>query len=253
MSVNGILSGKTAIVTGSGQGIGRGIALALAMEGANVVVCDRFEERVNAACAAITERTGTALGVVCDVTSLADLQALVDRTVEAFGTVDILVNNAMQVPQGSVLDIDEDVVDAGWRSGPLATFRLMRLCHEHLRDGGAVVNVSSGAALATHPSQALYAAMKAAISVISRSAAVEWGSDGIRVNTIMPFSETPTFKVWAEADPVFSAKAIAEVPLQRIGDSERDIGRGVVFLVGPDASYITGTTLPVDGGRAYLR
>jgi meso-butanediol dehydrogenase / (S,S)-butanediol dehydrogenase / diacetyl reductase len=130
----------------------------------------------------------------------------------------------------------------------------MRACHRYLRDGGAVVNVSSGApAIAGPPGLACYAAVKAALQTFSRAAAVEWAADGIRVNTIMPFAYTPAFREWEANDPDSFATVLTNIPLRRMGDPERDIGRAVVFLVGPDAEFITGTGLPVDGGGLYLR
>jgi NAD(P)-dependent dehydrogenase (short-subunit alcohol dehydrogenase family) len=130
----------------------------------------------------------------------------------------------------------------------------MRLCHPHLRGDGAIVNVSSGIAIASQaPSRGFYAATKAALNALSRAAATEWGADGIRVNTIMPFAESDAVARFIAEEPELAAAAIASVPLGRVGEPEADIGRAVVFLVGPDARYITGVTLPVDGGSAYLR
>jgi meso-butanediol dehydrogenase / (S,S)-butanediol dehydrogenase / diacetyl reductase len=249
-----LLVGKTAIVTGGGTGVGRGIALALASERANVVVCGRTAGPLNETCGAIRERGGLALAVTCDIGVAQQLEHLVDATVRAFGTIDILVNNAMQVPHGALLEISEETIDAAWRSGPLGALRLMRLCHPHLRDGGVIVNVSSGAALeGSAPHRGVYGATKAALNSISRAAAVEWGPDGIRVNVIMPFARTDAVARFLENEPEFAGQVIARIPLRRVGDPEDDIGRAVVFLCGPDAGYITGTTLPIDGGSAFLR
>lgn len=191
---------------------------------------------------------------VCDVRELDQITRAVDTVVAELGGIRILVNNAQIIPHGTLLDIAEITVDDGWRSGPLAALRLMRACHPHLRDGGAVVNVSSGAfSVAGPPGLAIYATVKAALQTLNRAAAVEWAGDGIRVNAITPLAYAPSFVEWESNDPEGFASVLENVPLKRMGDPERDIGRAVVFLVGPDASFITGITLPADGGGLYLR
>lgn len=230
----GPLAGKAAIVTGGGQGVGRGIALALAAAGARVVVCGRTESTLDDVREEIGARGGTARSIRCDVTVPTDLDRLVELTVAAFGTVDILVNSAMIVPHGTLLDIGDETIAAGWESGPLAALRLMRRCHPYLRGGGAIVNVSSGASIApmTHH-RAVYAATKAALNAISRGAAVEWGPDGIRVNTIMPFAHSPALDRFAADEPQALADVLAAIPLRRTGDPESDIGQAAVFLAFP--------------------
>jgi meso-butanediol dehydrogenase / (S,S)-butanediol dehydrogenase / diacetyl reductase len=250
----GVLEGKRAIVTGGGRGVGRGIALALAAEGASVAVCGRTLSALEETCERIAERGGKALAVICDITDAEQLRALVEAAVEAFGGIDILVNNAMQIPHGRLIDISEELIDGAWRSGPLAALRLMRLCHPYLRRGGVVVNMSSSVSVTPDsPLRGIYSATKAALNAISRAAASEWGSDGIRVNAIMPFSNSDAMSRFLAEEPEHAATVVGQVALGRIGDPEADIGRAAVFLCGPDASYITGVTLPVDGGKVYLR
>jgi NAD(P)-dependent dehydrogenase (short-subunit alcohol dehydrogenase family) len=250
----GTLDGQPAIVTGAGRGVGKGIALALAAEGARVAVIERTEETLGDTCAEIEARGGTSIPVVCDVRDLDAITRAVDEVAAAFGGVRILVNNAQIPGEGLLLEVSEEAVDDAWRSGPLAVLRFMRLCHPHLRDGGAVVNISSGASLlAGPPGLAAYAAAKAALQTFSRAAAVEWGVDGIRVNTVQPRVASPAFEQWAKENPDSFAAAVDHVPLRRMADAELDVGRAVVFLVGPDAGMITGTIVPVDGGSAYLR
>jgi meso-butanediol dehydrogenase/(S,S)-butanediol dehydrogenase/diacetyl reductase len=250
------LDGTPALVTGAGRGVGRGIALALAAEGAPVAVIDRTEETLGDTCAEIEERGGTAIAVACDVRDLAAIERSVDAVVAAFGGVRILVNNAQISAQGSVLEVTEEAVDDAWTSGPLAALRYMRTCHPHLRDGGAIINISSGVTLAAGAhGLAAYSAAKAALQSFSRAAAVEWGRQGIRVNTVQPYVMTPGYEQWLEDNPQAAerAQALEHVPLGRMADAEADVGRSVVFLVGPDAGMITGTIVPVDGGAAYLR
>ncbi len=193
----GILAGRPAIVTGAGRGVGQGIALALAAEGASVAVLDRAEDTLGDTCEQIEARGGTAIPVVCDVRDLDAIERAVATVVDRLGGVRILVNNAQTPGTGRLLDVTEEVVDDAWRSGPLAALRFMRTCHPYLRDGGAVVNVSSGTALlAGPPGLAAYAAVKASLQSFSRSAAVEWGRDGIRVNTVQPLVSSPGYEQW---------------------------------------------------------
>lgn len=248
------LEGRVAIVTGGGHGVGRGIALALAGAGARVVICGRTPETLAQVRAEIEARAGEALNVVCDITQAHDRERLIATTLERFGAINILVNNAAFVPHGALLDIADETIDAAWQTGPLASLYLMRLCHPHLKGDGAIVNVSSGASIANSvPVRGIYAAVKSALNAISRAAANEWGPDGIRVNTIMPVALTAPFERFMENEPEQAQAVIRNIPLRRIGDPETDIGAAVVFLVGPDARYLTGATLPLDGGSAYLR
>jgi len=255
-----LLAGKVALVTGAGQGVGEGIALALAAEGADVVCAGRTLSKVADTVEQITARAvgdstvGRGLAVECNVARPDEVDACVARTVEELGTVDILVNNAVVSPLGPLLEVTDKLFELGFRVGPLATLRFMRACHPHLGGGGVVVNLTSGSALRTDPSGlGGYAALKEAISSLTRTAAVEWGPEGIRVVNLMPLAMSPGFEFWQEYDrPAYEA-LLDEVPLGRIGDCEADIGRAAVFLCGPDARYITGTTLVVDGGQSYLR
>jgi NAD(P)-dependent dehydrogenase (short-subunit alcohol dehydrogenase family) len=250
----GALEGKVAIVTGSGRGLGQGIALALAAEGAAIVVCGRTPETLAETIELIDRRGGRSVSMVCDVMEADQVEGLVQFAVDELGTVDILINNAQVVPLGRLLDVVDDSFEAGWRSGPLATFRLMRACHPHLRHGGVIVNLATGASLRPDPvGYGCYAAVKEAIRALTRAAAVEWGPDGIRVHAIIPLASSPGFEWWAADRPEEFEAFRATVPLGRIGDPEADIGRTVVFLCGPDSAYITGGTLLVDGGQAFLR
>ncbi len=249
----GLLQDKVAIVTGGGQGVGRGVALALAAEGASVMITGRTQSKLDAVAAEIAGRGGRVATAAGDVKLLADIERAVAATVERFGTVDILVNNAQEVPMGYLLEVDDEAVQAGLASGPLATLRFMRLCHPYLRGGGAIVNMASGAGVRPDPiRRGAYAAAKEATRALTRAAAMEWGPDGIRVNAVLPYAVTPSVERLAVEFPQeYDARRLAN-PLRRIGDAEKDIGRAVVFLVGPDAGYITGASIPVDGGNAFV-
>jgi NAD(P)-dependent dehydrogenase (short-subunit alcohol dehydrogenase family) len=248
------LRDKRAIVTGGGQGVGRGISLALAAEGARVALLGRTTSKLDAVAAEITDLGGAAVPIGCDVTSPGDIETAVARVIAEFGGLDILVNNAQESPMGSILDVTDEALIAGFESGPLAVFRFMRACYPHLRGGGVIINLGSGTAVNPQPvGRGVYASVKAAIAVLSRTAATEWGADGIRALTILPAATGPSVDQFARNAPEAYAQAMASIPLRRLGDPEREIGRVVAFLCSPDAGYMTGTTIAIDGGQAYLR
>lgn len=249
-----VLDKKVALVTGGGQGVGAGIALALAAEGAAVAVLGRNLPSLEATCAEIHRRGGRAEAFVCDVMELEDIESAVQEVVDEFGGIDILINNAQILPLGDILELSEDEYHLGMDSGPLATFRFLKACYPFLRGEGAVVNVASSAAVkADSAGYGAYAAAKEAIRALSRAAACEWGVDNIRVNCIMPLANSPAMASWVESGENEVADFLETVPLGRVGDCEEDIGRVVVFLCSADSAYITGHTIPVDGGQALLR
>lgn len=251
---NSTLEGGTAIVTGAGQGIGRGIALALAAAGAHVAVVGRSAGPIQAVADEITRRGGVARPYVCDVTDPVAVERLVPAVAEQFGAITVLVNNAQTAAPGSLLELDEATYREALESGPTATWRLMRVCHPYLRGHGAIVNLGSAAGIRWNPSgTGGYAAAKEAIRVLTRTAACEWAGDGIRVNAILPLADSKPMQEWARADPDAAAGYLDTVPLGRLGGPETDIGPAVVFLCSDAARYITGHTMPVDGGQALVR
>ena len=249
----GVLDGKVALITGAGQGVGQGIAFALAAEGAKVVVTGRTLGKVEETAAEIRRRGGTAQAFLCEVTRKEDLERVVGQTVAAFGGLNILINNAQLVPLGTILDVTDEEITDGFVSGPLASMRLMRLCYPHLKGDGVIINLGTGAAYRQDSGRyGAYAAVKEAIRALSRAAACEWGADNIRVNTIVPFAMSTGLENWFAERPEESAAFLSTVPLRRAGDCETDIGRFVASLCGPNSLYITGQTIALDGGQAYL-
>lgn len=250
----GMLDGKVAIVTGAGQGVGRGIALALAAEGCRVAVAGRTLEKVETVAGEIEARGVEALPVLCEVGDPEQIDACVARTAEVFGGIQILVNNAQVVPLGKLLEVEESSFEAGWQTGPLATLRFMRACHPHLCGDGNIVNLGTGAALRSDPiGYGCYTAVKEAIRALTRAAAVEWGSDGIRVNAIIPLAMSPGMEMWVKFRPEEAEAFMSTIPLGRGGDCEQDVGRAVMMLVSANGGYITGSTLMLDGGQAFMR
>jgi NAD(P)-dependent dehydrogenase (short-subunit alcohol dehydrogenase family) len=248
-----MLQGKVALVTGAGQGVGQGIAFALARHGAVVAVTGRTLGKLEHTCREIESRGGRALPIQLDVKDGAALEACVRRVVETCGGIQILVNNAQEVPLGTLHHVTEASLQAGWESGPLATFRLMRLCHPHLKGDGCIVNLASTAARRWDASgYGAYAAVKEAIRAISRAAASEWGQDGIRTNVVLPHAKSPGLVAWTEHNPEEAAAFVATIPMKRIGECEQDIGEFVAFLCSDAARYVSGQSIAVDGGQAYV-
>jgi NAD(P)-dependent dehydrogenase (short-subunit alcohol dehydrogenase family) len=249
----GILDGQVAIVTGAGQGVGRGVALAIAAEGAHVAVLGRTVSKCDAVVEEIRGRGGEAFAVECDVEHRDQIEASVDLTVREYGKLDLLVNNAHSFVFNSIRRMTDEDMATMWGSGPLASFRFMQTCFPHLRETkGCVINMGSGSGIMPHGAMSGYAMTKEAVRTLARVGAVEWGRFAIRVNSICPLAESPGAD---DFDDSTSAKddVTKTIPLGHWGDAEADIGRGVVYLAGPDGRYITGTTLMIDGGYNYLR
>lgn len=241
------------MVTGAGRGVGQGIALALAGEGAEVAVLGRSPAPLEETCRLIRERGGRAEPFRCDVGDIDAVPAVVEDVVSRLGGVDILVNNAYAGSYGPLMSMGDDDFQKGFRSGPFAAFAFMRACHPHMVEcgGGDVVNVISSATVRWDPSTyGAYAAAKQALRSLTRTAAAEWGRDGIRVNAIAPLALSPGLRRWTEANPAEAEEFTASIPLGYIGDCEQDIGRAVVMLMGRDARYLTGACIGLDGGQA---
>jgi meso-butanediol dehydrogenase/(S,S)-butanediol dehydrogenase/diacetyl reductase len=247
------LAGKVALVTGAGQGVGQGIAFALAREGAAVAVTGRTLSKVETTVAEIQRRGGKALAIEVDVKDNAGLERCVAQIVQHFGGLNILVNNAQEVPHGDLFTVTDEAFTAGWESGALATFRLMKLCYPHLKGDGNIVNLGSSSAKRWDMTNyGPYAAVKEAIRALTRAAACEWAKDGIRTNAILPLAQSPAFDWWEETFADEAAAFIKTVPMQRVGDCEEDIGRFVATLCSDDCRYVNGQSIALDGGQTYM-
>lgn len=243
------LSGKGAIVTGGGQGVGRGIALALGKAGAAVVVAGRTVAKCDRTVAEIEAAGGKGLALACDVGSREDCNAVVAQAVERFGRLDILVNNAHtsrpMVGVEATRDKDMALAFQGFHGG----FYFMQAAFPHLKETkGRVINLGSVAGIRGDAGFGAYAAAKEAVRALSRVAAREWGEHGITVNVVCPFSDSPGVEYMIENQPGFIDELTGQTAMKRLGSSENDVGAAVVFLCGPGGSYVTGQTLNVDGG-----
>lgn len=247
------LQGKVALITGAGQGVGQGIALAMVDQGARIAVTGRTLAKLEKTCELIAARGGEAVAIQCDVKELASLENCVEQVIATFGTVDILVNNAQEVPLGTLDEVTDENFEAGFVSGPQASMRLMKLCRPHLAGGGCIVNLASTAAKRWDASGfGAYAAVKEATRAITRAAACEWAKEGIRSNVILPHASSPGLKWWIENCPEEAQEFIASIPMQRVGDCEDDIGKFVAVLCSDDCAYVNGQSIAVDGGQAYM-
>ena len=249
-----LLQGKVALITGAGSGVGQGIAYALAAEGAVIAAVGRTLKKVEATAAEIGKRGGKAIALSCDVKDAAALEKTVAEVVARLGGINILVNDAQEVPLGPLANVTDKAFAAGWESGPLATFRLMKLCHPYLKkNGGSIINLGSGAAKRWDMSgYGAYGAVKEAIRVLTRAAACEWGVDGIRSNVILPLALSPGMVWWTTNHKAEADAFIAQNPLRRIGDCEQDIGRVVALLCSDDCRYVNGQSIGLDGGQTLI-
>ena len=244
---------KKAIITGGASGIGRAAALLFAGAGAAVVIADIDDQRGEAVVKKIHAGGGEGIYVHCDVTKAEDCQRTVQRTINSFGGVDILFNNAGIVQRASVIDTTEEQWERVMAVNVKSVFLMSKYTIPHMvqAGGGVILNTSSGWGLVGGRDAVSYCASKAAVVNLTRAMALDHGAQNIRVNCICPGdTDTPMLRVEArqlgENEKTFLDDA-ANRPLQRIG-TPQDIAQAVLYLYSDAASYVTGSTLVVDGG-----
>jgi NAD(P)-dependent dehydrogenase (short-subunit alcohol dehydrogenase family) len=238
---------RVAIVTGAGQGIGRGIAKCLARAGAHVVIVDQALERAESVVAEIANMGADAIALRTDVSSASEVQEMVKQTLARFGKIDILVNNAGRLVVKRMVEQTEEEWDRVVDTNLKGVFLCCRFVLPEMiaRKRGAIVNIASIAAFHVTVPHVPYAASKAGVVALTRDLAYEVGRHGIRVNAIAPGPiDTPMARFGTEEQRAAAAKNIL---LGRMGQPE-DIGEAAVFLASDYASFITGATLPVSGG-----
>ncbi|XAH23988.1 glucose 1-dehydrogenase [Xylophilus sp. GW821-FHT01B05] len=241
--------GKVALITGGARGIGRGIALAMAAEGAIVGVLDRSEDLAQEVAAAIVAQGGRAMAFGGDVAQRATFSHAVSAMKEQHGRFDVLVNNAIWVRYGAIQDITPEMLERMVGTGFNSIVWGIQVGSAAMEAGGSIVNIASSAAFLGLPEGMLYCGVKSGVLGLSRSAAVDLGPLGIRVNSICPGS-VATEGVKINVDPEKAAIRIAKTPLKRLGTVE-DIARAACFLASDEASFITGESLLVDGGVTH--
>lgn len=243
--MSGLLPDRTAIVTGGGQGIGLAIARTLHAQGARVTIADLDGDRAAEAAAALGER---ARGVACDVTDEGSVAALVEGAVGAWGTLDVLVNNAGITRDASLRKMTLADFQAVITVHLQGTWLGIRAASEVMREArrGSIVNISSMSGKVGNPGQTNYSAAKAGIVGMTKAAAKELAHHGVRVNAIQPgLIRTPMTEAMT---PEAYAATEATIPMRRAGEPE-EVANVVAFLASDLASYLTGAVLEVSGGR----
>jgi len=244
---------KVVVITGSGQGLGRGMALHLGRNGASVVVGEWKPERLGATVAELEELGVPTLGVPTNVMEKDSIDAMIATAVERFGRVDGLINNAQTFrPNASMADVSGDDFDTFYVSGVKGTLWAMQAAYPHMKaqGWGRIVNFASSMGMMGYQGFGAYNASKEAIRAISRTAAKEWGADGIVVNVICPGGGPRAQAAVARGDEV-AMEFSKSKPIPRVGDAEDDIAPVALFLCSDACRWVTGQTFMVDGG-GYL-
>jgi meso-butanediol dehydrogenase / (S,S)-butanediol dehydrogenase / diacetyl reductase len=241
--------GRVAVITGGGSGLGRVLARRFAAEGASVIVADVVGHSATAVADEISEAGGRSLAHTTDVTDATDVEAMVETAREAFGPVQILVNNAARATDADFLDLSEET----WEEDVAITLKGPFLCSQAVladmteNRSGVILNIASVNALTYFGNEA-YSAAKAGILSLTRSLAVRYGPFGVRVNAIAPGTlKTPAWEQRRKKDPEVLERVSRWYPLGRVGEPE-DVAGAALFLASDEAAWISGAVLPVDGG-----
>lgn len=247
------LTGKSALVTGAGVGIGRAIACALAREGASVLVVDFNGDTAQETAELIRAAGGNALAHVADVSNEPLVANMVEAAVDAFGGLQVACNSAaVSRGSGPIHNFTREVFDQTLELCLTNTFLCMKHEIDHMlaHGGGSIVNISSNASLRGQPYNTAYAAAKSGVNLLTKSSASEYGHKGIRINAVSPgVIRTPGVERYFEEQPKIAEGLKQAAAMRRLGEPE-EIAEAVCFLASDRASFITGQLLSVDGGAA---
>lgn len=246
---------KVVLITGAGNGIGRAAAIAFGQQGASVVVADMSRSAGEETTALITQAGGIATFILCDVTKDQDVQSMVDGTIETYGKLDIAFNNAgIEIEHSKLADGDEATYDKVMDVNVKGVWRCMKYQIPALlkQSTSAIVNTASIAGLGAAPKMSIYSASKHAVIGLTKSAAVEYGRKGLRVNAICPAAiDTEMVRRAIENDPQKEQFINNLHPVGRIGQPE-EVAAAVLYLCSDLAGFTTGVALPIDGGATSV-
>lgn len=244
------LDGKVALITGASKGIGLSIAEIFAAAGAKVVLSSRKQEDLDKHANALNAKGYLAKGIACNVGNMEELKSLVEQTVDAFGGIDILVNNAAANPVfGPIHHTDIAAFDKIMDVNLKAPFELSKLCFPHLRKAASpsVINISSIGGISPEPGLGIYSVSKAALISMTKVFAKEWGEAKIRVNVICPGLIQTKFSEALWSNDKIMSMMMKQLPIKRVGTPE-EIGAMALFLASPASTYTTGAVFTADGG-----
>jgi NAD(P)-dependent dehydrogenase (short-subunit alcohol dehydrogenase family) len=253
----GKLDEKVVLITGCASGLGKQQAIRFAEEGAKLAICSRTEEKLILTKQLCEEKGTEVLAVALDVMDYDSLVHFVEKAVERFGTIDVLVNNAHTITNPApFLEKSVEDLDIELHSSLYASWHLMKLCFPYLKDkpgaGASIINFASEAAIAGNVAYAAYAATKEAVRGLSRVVAREWGEHNIRVNTLCPsgYTENVSGGLASQSQEVqgWVKNAFVNNPFKKAGDPYNDVAPIVVFLASDDSHWITGQNIHADGG-----
>lgn len=244
------LTGKIAVVTGGGDGIGKGCCEILAAAGASVVVSDLKLEKAQATADGIVKAGGKAVAIACNVLNDNELTALIDFAVSTYGTVNILVNNAGLGGGGreNPFKIDRAYVERIYAINVFAPWQLCKLAAPHMQKSGygSIINITSMSSINNDPAMAIYGSSKAALNHMASNLAYDYGPMGIRINNVGP-GATKTAALATVLTPEIEAKMLAHTPIHRLGEVS-DIAGAVLYFAAPISAWVSGQVLMVNGG-----
>mgnify|MGYP000695753002 CR=1 FL=1 len=251
------LNGKVALVAAASKGLGYGVARALASEGAYVSICSRDEAAIEAAATTLSHDTGVeVLAMTCDVTNPDSILAWVDKTVAKWGVIDALLVNAGGPPTALFKELTDVQWQAAFELTLMSSVRIIRAAIPHMKNGGAILTVTSSSVQEPIPRLGLSTVMRAGVSGLVKTLADELAGDGIRVNNLIPgridtdrvqqLDQNAASKLGISVEDV-RQQSIERIPLKRLG-TITDFGAAAAFLLSPSSAYITGSTVRVDGG-----
>lgn len=244
------LTGKVAVVTGGGDGIGKGCCEILAAAGASVVVSDLSLDKAEEVAESINSSGGHAVATECNVMKKEDLANLIEFAVKSYGTINILVNNAGMGGGGreNPFNIDLEYVERIYAINVFAPWQLIKLAAPYMKDSGygSIINITSMSSINTSPSMAIYGSSKAALNHLAANLAFDYGPMGIRINNVGP-GATKTHALATVLTPEIEQRMLAHTPLMRLGEVS-DIAGAVLYFASPVSAWVSGQVLMVNGG-----